>query len=84
MHPLGIMGAREVSTLICNPTGAEQALVPMKPQALSCEEEAPPPPYSLLDASAITEHSLLPQACGEEESPEGRSFLPSGMDTHET
>ena len=83
VHLLGIMGAREAGTLICNPTEAEQALVPMEPQAPSCEEEAPPPPYSLLDPMAITEDSLLPQACGEEESPEGRSFLPSGMDTHE-
>ena len=55
VHLLGIMGAREAGTLFCNPTEAEQALVPMEPQAPSCEEEAPPHPYSLLDSMAITE-----------------------------
>ena len=83
VHLPGILGARDPGTLVCYPTEAEQAVVPMELQAHSCEEEAPPPPYSLLDPMTITENLLLRQACGEEGSPEGRSFFPSGTDTHE-
>ena len=75
LHLPVFLGAREARTFVSKPMEPEQVLVPVEPQAPTCEEEASAPTYDLLDRKAITKTRFNPKPRVRKTVLSGRGFL---------